>query len=102
MLDQHKDNQSYETPTAIVDRLQVRKVSRNNAQSGSECTDVDPIRISIAEVLAEQPAAVEDFRKGKKGAFNFLIGQLMKKTRGCADPAELNRLLQEELEKKEA
>jgi aspartyl-tRNA(Asn)/glutamyl-tRNA(Gln) amidotransferase subunit B len=44
---------------------------------------------------------VEDFRNGKKGAFNFLIGQLMKKTRGCADPAELNRLLTEELTKKE-
>ncbi len=64
--------------------------------------DADPIRTSIAEVLTEHPAAVEDFRKGKKGAFNFLIGQLMKKTRGCADPGELNRLLTEELNKKEA
>ncbi len=61
----------------------------------------DPIRTSIAEVLSEHPAAVEDFRKGKKGAFNFLIGQLMKKTRGCADPGELNRLLTEELTRKE-
>ena len=102
MLDQHKDNQSCEAPTAIVDRLQVRKVSLTNAQSGIEGNpDIDPLRTSIAEVLNEHPAAVEDFRKGRKGAFNFLIGQLMKKTRGCADPAELNQLLQEELEKKE-
>jgi aspartyl-tRNA(Asn)/glutamyl-tRNA(Gln) amidotransferase subunit B len=101
MLDQRRDNQSCETPSVIVDRLQVRKVSLDNAQPGAECTDVDPIRTSIAEVLTEQPAAVEDFRKGKKGAFNFLIGQLMKKTRGCADPGELNRLLTEELTKKE-
>jgi aspartyl-tRNA(Asn)/glutamyl-tRNA(Gln) amidotransferase subunit B len=102
MLDQHKDNQSCETPTKIVDRLHLRKVSLNNAQSGSEGNpDIDPLHTSIAEVLNEHPAAVEDFRKGKKGAFNFLIGKLMKKTRGCADPGELNRLLQEELEKKE-
>jgi aspartyl-tRNA(Asn)/glutamyl-tRNA(Gln) amidotransferase subunit B len=48
-----------------------------------------------------EPDAVEDFRNGKKGAFNFLIGQVMKKTRGCADPAEVNRLLAEELKKRE-
>jgi aspartyl-tRNA(Asn)/glutamyl-tRNA(Gln) amidotransferase subunit B len=103
MLDQRHNNQSCGSPSAIVDRLNLRKVSLNNAQSGSEGNpDIDPLRTSIAEVLDEHPAAVEDFRKGKKGAFNFLIGQLMKKTRGCADPAELNQLLQEELEKKEA
>jgi len=103
MLDQRLNRQSCETPSAIVDRLNLRKGSFTvTAQPGSECTDADPIRTSIAEVLAEHPAAAEDFRKGKKGAFNFLIGQLMKKTRGCADPGELNRLLKEELEKKEA
>jgi aspartyl-tRNA(Asn)/glutamyl-tRNA(Gln) amidotransferase subunit B len=61
----------------------------------------NPIHNAIIEVINEQPNAVDDYQKGKKGAFNFLIGQLMKKTRGCADPAELNRLLTEELSKKE-
>jgi aspartyl-tRNA(Asn)/glutamyl-tRNA(Gln) amidotransferase subunit B len=94
-----------------MDRLNLRKVSDTitmemayevSAQSGVECNpDVNPISKSITEVLIENPTAVEDFRKGKKGAFNFLIGQLMKKTRGCADPGELNRLLTEELKKKE-
>ena len=101
ILDHCLNKQSCETPSAIVDRLQVRKVSRTNVQPGAECTDVDPLRTSIAEVITEQPAAVDDYRNGKKGAFNFLIGQLMKKTRGCADPGELNRLLTEELTKKE-
>jgi aspartyl-tRNA(Asn)/glutamyl-tRNA(Gln) amidotransferase subunit B len=67
----------------------------------SEYVIKNPVHDAIIEVINEHPAAVEDFRKGKKGAFNFLIGQLMKKTRGCADPAELNRLLTEELTKKE-
>jgi aspartyl-tRNA(Asn)/glutamyl-tRNA(Gln) amidotransferase subunit B len=103
MLDQRLQKQGCETPSAIVDRLNLRKVSLAvtvDAQSGSEGkAEVDPIRTSIAEVLTEHPAAVEDVRNGKKGAFNFLIGQLMKKTRGCADPGELNRLLKEELDK---
>jgi len=103
MLDQRLNRQSCEKPSAIVERLNLRKGSFTvTAQSGSECTDADPIHTSIAEVLTEHPAAVEDFRNGKKGAFNFLIGQLMKKTRGCADPGELNRLLTEELHKKGA
>jgi len=68
----------------------------------SEYAIKNPVHDAIIEVINEHPTAVEDFRKGKKGAFNFLIGQLMKKTRGCADPAELNRLLTEELTKKEA
>ncbi len=113
MLDQRLNKQSCETPSAIIDRLNLRKVSvtismemsyQVSSKSGVEAsltTPSDPIKTAIAEVLTEHPTAVEDFRKGKKGAFNFLIGQLMKKTRGCADPAELNRLLTEELTKKE-
>jgi len=105
MLDQRLNNQSCESPSAIVNRLNVRKVSlsvNTGTQPGAGGNiDVDPIHTSITEVLNEHPTAVEDFRKGKKGAFNFLIGQLMKKTRGCADPGELNRLLTEELTKKE-
>ena len=102
MLDQHMDKQSCETPSAIVERLNVRKVTSVTIEKSLTFDIVpNPILTSIAEVLNEHPAAVEDVRKAKKGAFNFLIGQLMKKTRGCADPAELNRLLKEELTKKE-
>jgi len=103
MLDLRLNNQSCETPSSIVDRLNLKKVSvavTADAKSGDACDPImSSLRTSITEVLSEHPAAVEDFRKGKKGAFNFLIGQLMKKTRGCADPGELNRLLTEELKK---
>ena len=45
----------------------------------------------IHEVITGNPKAVEDYSAGKNGALNFLVGQAMKKTRGCADPGELNR-----------
>jgi len=115
MLDNKKQGRPYETPSAIMDRLNLRRVSVDitgihpigqsttiNIKSGCESNlDVNPILTAINETLTEQPKAVDDYRKGKKGAFNFLIGQIMKKTRGCADPAELNRLLLEELKKQE-
>jgi aspartyl-tRNA(Asn)/glutamyl-tRNA(Gln) amidotransferase subunit B len=40
----------------------------------------------VAEVLAAQPGAVADFRAGKAGAINFLAGQVMKASRGKANP----------------
>jgi aspartyl-tRNA(Asn)/glutamyl-tRNA(Gln) amidotransferase subunit B len=47
----------------------------------------------IADVLAKNPGAVSEHRRGKEGAFNFLIGQVMKATRGKADAQLVNQLL---------
>lgn len=116
MLDNTKQGRPYETPSAIMDRLNLRKVTVGitgkfsielsttiNVKSGVESDlDINPILTAITEVLTEQPGAVDDFMRGKKEAFNFLVGHIMKKTRGCADPGEVNRLLTEELKKKEA
>jgi aspartyl-tRNA(Asn)/glutamyl-tRNA(Gln) amidotransferase subunit B len=102
MLDRHRDHQPCETPAAIVDSLNLRKVSSGTSENSPACGMAhNPVQTAIAEVLTEHKGAVEDYRKGKKGAFNFLVGQVMKKTRGCADPGELNQLLVEELKKKE-
>jgi aspartyl-tRNA(Asn)/glutamyl-tRNA(Gln) amidotransferase subunit B len=101
MLDNIIQGRPKESPSEIVDRLNLRKVSVIITKDlAFEISN--PIMKEISEVLIEQPRAVEDFRKGKKEAFNFLIGQVMKKTRGCADPGELNRLLIETLKNREA
>jgi aspartyl-tRNA(Asn)/glutamyl-tRNA(Gln) amidotransferase subunit B len=47
----------------------------------------------VQAVIAANPQAVEDYRIGKKGALNFLVGQVMKETRGRADPRELGRIV---------
>ncbi|MBI2864404.1 MAG: Asp-tRNA(Asn)/Glu-tRNA(Gln) amidotransferase subunit GatB [Chloroflexi bacterium] len=52
----------------------------------------------IDRVLAESAPAVADFRAGKAQALTYLVGQVMKATRGKADPAVTNRLLREKLE----
>jgi len=112
LLDTEKQGRPYETPSAIMDRLNLRKVSVTitkemaygvPAKSGVEATltiQSNPILTAITEVLTGQPGAVDDFMKGKKGAFNFLVGHIMKKTRGCADPSEVNQLLTEALKKR--
>jgi aspartyl-tRNA(Asn)/glutamyl-tRNA(Gln) amidotransferase subunit B len=51
----------------------------------------------VQEVIAEHPGPVGDVRAGKDQAVTFLVGQVMKKTRGRANPAMVNRLVRERL-----
>ncbi|MBI2554197.1 MAG: Asp-tRNA(Asn)/Glu-tRNA(Gln) amidotransferase GatCAB subunit B, partial [Candidatus Rokubacteria bacterium] len=53
----------------------------------------------VDQVLAANPAAVEDWKKGKKQSLGFLVGQVMKATQGKANPAVVNQLLLERLPK---
>ena len=89
LLDQRLRGEPAETPDAAVTRLGLSKATGDDGA----------LRGAIREAIAENEKAVGDYRSGKAGAANFLVGQVMKKTRGRADPAELNRLLTEELQK---
>ncbi|MEM0215277.1 MAG: Asp-tRNA(Asn)/Glu-tRNA(Gln) amidotransferase subunit GatB [Archaeoglobaceae archaeon] len=50
------------------------------------------------EAIQENPKAVQDYLGGKKQALNFLVGQVMKKTRGRADPEETAKIIAKMLE----
>jgi aspartyl-tRNA(Asn)/glutamyl-tRNA(Gln) amidotransferase subunit B len=51
----------------------------------------------VKQVIKENPEAVSDYNEGKKSALNFLMGQVMRITRGKADPGDIFKLLEEEL-----
>lgn len=54
---------------------------------------------AVKEAVAESPAAVADYKAGGQKALNYIVGQVMKKTRGKADPGEVHRLVKTEVEK---
>lgn len=56
-------------------------------------TDTGAIEAMIREVLTANPAMVEDVKGGKEKAFNGLVGQVMKASRGKANPAQVNQLM---------
>jgi len=62
-----------------------------------QVVDKDEIENIVEEVLKENAGAVEDIKKGKKNAFGFLMGQIMKKTKGKANPKLANEILNKRL-----
>lgn len=54
----------------------------------------------INEVLENNPQAIVDYKEGKDRAVGFLVGQIMKKTQGKANPALTNKLIVEELKRR--
>ncbi|HTY03896.1 MAG TPA: Asp-tRNA(Asn)/Glu-tRNA(Gln) amidotransferase GatCAB subunit B, partial [Rhodocyclaceae bacterium] len=60
----------------------------------SDASAIEPI---IDQVLAENPKSVEEFRAGKEKAFNALVGQVMKASRGKANPQQVSDLLRQKL-----
>jgi aspartyl-tRNA(Asn)/glutamyl-tRNA(Gln) amidotransferase subunit B len=62
-----------------------------------QVTDSGAIEAIIDEVLAANAAMVEEFKAGKDKAFNALVGQAMKASKGKANPAQVNEILRKKL-----
>ncbi|RDK04007.1 Asp-tRNA(Asn)/Glu-tRNA(Gln) amidotransferase subunit GatB [Paraburkholderia lacunae] len=67
------------------------------AKGLKQISDTGALEAILDEVLAANQKSVEEFRAGKEKAFNALIGQAMKATKGKANPAQVNELLKKKL-----
>lgn len=67
------------------------------AKGLKQMSDSGELEKIIDEVLAANAKSVEEFRAGKEKAFNALVGQAMKATRGKGNPAQVNALLKQKL-----
>jgi aspartyl-tRNA(Asn)/glutamyl-tRNA(Gln) amidotransferase subunit B len=54
----------------------------------------------VTEALDNNPQSIEDFKAGKQKAIGFLVGQIMKATKGQANPQMVNKILLEEIQKR--
>ena len=68
------------------------------AKGLKQMNDTGALEAIIAEVIAANPANVEQYRAGKDKAFNALVGQVMKASKGKANPAQVNALLKAKLD----
>jgi aspartyl-tRNA(Asn)/glutamyl-tRNA(Gln) amidotransferase subunit B len=67
------------------------------AKGLKQVSDTGAIEAILDEVLAANPKSVDEYRAGKDKAFNALVGQAMKATKGKANPALVNELLKKKL-----
>ncbi len=63
-----------------------------------QISDREEIMRVIERVLMNNPKEVEDYKKGKKKLFGYFIGEVMKETKGKANPKLVNELLKERLD----
>ena len=80
--------ESEEEPAQAIDRLGLAQVS-----------DVGEIGAWIAEVLEEHPEPVAQYLEGKSKALGFLVGQIMRRSSGRADPHQAQDLLRQSLDR---
>lgn len=78
--------QTGKDPHAIIEDKKLAQIS-----------DEGLIESVIEKVIASNPEAIEDYKKGKKNALTFLMGQVMKETKGKANPKMVNELLKEKV-----
>jgi aspartyl-tRNA(Asn)/glutamyl-tRNA(Gln) amidotransferase subunit B len=63
----------------------------------SQISDIGAIEQAVVQVINSNPQAVSDYHAGKEPAIKFLVGQVMKATRGRANPQMVNELLKKKL-----
>ncbi|MEA2611934.1 MAG: aspartyl-tRNA(Asn)/glutamyl-tRNA(Gln) amidotransferase subunit [Chloroflexota bacterium] len=96
--------------SGTISRAQGRQVLEDHAASGQgaaviianhgfrQISDAGAVAAAVEAALAANPAAVRDFRAGKPQAVGFLVGQVMKATRGQANAALVQSAVRERLE----
>jgi aspartyl-tRNA(Asn)/glutamyl-tRNA(Gln) amidotransferase subunit B len=71
------------------------------AEGLAQNSDADALRELVRAAIAASPDAVEQVRKGRNNAFGFLVGHVMKASKGKANPKLVTELLKEELRSRE-
>jgi aspartyl-tRNA(Asn)/glutamyl-tRNA(Gln) amidotransferase subunit B len=64
----------------------------------AQITDADQIATVARQIIAANPKQVEQYRSGKTATLGWFVGQVMKATRGQANPQMVQELLKKELE----
>jgi aspartyl-tRNA(Asn)/glutamyl-tRNA(Gln) amidotransferase subunit B len=66
-------------------------------QGLKQVTDTGAIEAIVDEVMAANPGQVEEYRGGKEKLMGFFVGQVMRATKGKANPAAVNEMLKKKL-----
>ena len=77
-----------------IGRLAAKSVKEKGL---TQISDENAIESLVDQVISDNPGPADDVRRGKMKAIGFLVGQVMKATRGKANPRMVNELLRKKL-----
>jgi aspartyl-tRNA(Asn)/glutamyl-tRNA(Gln) amidotransferase subunit B len=77
--------------------ISVADFKQKVAQMSEKIEDLEALELIVTEVLDENLNAVEDYKKGKQSAVQFLVGQVMRKTQGKASAGVVSELVEKRL-----
>ncbi len=63
----------------------------------AQISDEETLAKIVDKILKENPKVIEDYKKGKDKALGYLVGRIMKETKGAANPRLVNKLFREKL-----
>lgn len=97
-----KEISSQQAKGVFTESLETGKSPRDIVKEKGlkQITDASEIIKIANEVLDENPNAIEQYKSGRTNVIDFLTGQIMKKTRGTANPAIARSTMQSEIEKR--
>ena len=64
-----------------------------------QVTDLTEIELMVTKVIEENPEQLKQYLSGKDRLFGFFVGQVMKESKGKANPSQVNEVLQKKLKK---
>ena len=79
---------SDKTPEILVEEMGFGQIS-----------DIDELEGIVSTIIEDNPEAVEDYKNGKSKAIGYMMGEIMKATRGKANPPKVKEILQKKLQK---
>lgn len=86
-------------PKMLDEKKEARAIVKERGLE--QITDTGELEEAIREVIAENPKPVSDYYQGRSSALTFLIGQIMRKSRGKANPKIVNEILKKKLGRRE-
>ena len=101
LIDDGKVSNSVATSKVFTQMLEsdlsAEEIAKNN--NWIQDSDTDSLSEFVKQVIAKYPEKVEEYKSGKKGLIGLFMGEVMKLSRGKADPKLANQLVRAELEK---
>ena len=85
--------------TLMIEQPEAQPADIAKANGLVQNRNTDALQTLVEEVLAAWPDKVEQYRKGKKNLLGLFVGEVMKKSKGSADPKLVNELLAKTLQK---